>query len=237
MTSNHFIPCSSCCVSHGRCLGLNQCSVFVVSAQLAFNKTSPVSSTRDQTTCKPGLATCFLLQQTLLTAGRYRAFRGEQSNQSTFRTKAPVQLSSEICSLGQLPKGLHQLRFVLALGTSKVGDVLRREICLPRKKSPWEERRDSCLWNGCGAVLWMEGRSWTCIFYSSTFYARPSLEISRCYKSPGERPASPFLPAGDYSVSISCASPSSGHKPSLGISVFFGWISPENPILRLPSNC
>lgn len=132
--------------------------MFAVSAQLAFNKTSPVSSTRDQTASKPGLATCFLLQQTLLTAGRYRAFREEQSNQSTFRTKTSVQLSSEICSLGQLPKGLHQLRFALALGTSKVSDVLRREICLPRKKSPWDERRDCCLWNGCGAVPRDEGK-------------------------------------------------------------------------------
>lgn len=105
----------------------------MASAQLAFNKMSPVSSTRDQTASKPGLATCFLLQQTLLTAGRYRAFREEQSNQSTFRTKPPVQLSSEICLLGQLPKGLHQLCFVLALGTSKVGNMLRREICLPRR--------------------------------------------------------------------------------------------------------
>lgn len=148
--------------------------MLVVSAQLAFNKASPVSSTRDQTASKPGLATCFLLQQTLLTAGRYRARREEQSNQSTFRTKAPVQLSSEICSLGQLPKGLHQLRFVLALGTSKIRDVLRREICLPRKKSPWEERGDCCPRNGCGAVLWMEGRSQTCIFHSSNFYARRS---------------------------------------------------------------
>jgi len=118
----------------------------VVSAQLTLNKTSPVRSTRDQTASKPDLATCFLLQQTLLTAGRYRAVREEQSNQSAFRTKTPVQLSSEICSLGQLPKGLHQLRFVLALGTSKVSDVLRREICLPRMKSPWEERRDCSPW-------------------------------------------------------------------------------------------
>lgn len=124
----------------------------MVSAQLAFNKMSPISSTKDQTASKPGLATCFLLQQTLLTAGRNRAFREERSNQSTFRTRTPVQLSSEICSLGQLPKGLHQLRFVLALGTSKVSNVLRREICLPRKKSPWEERRDTAPENSCGAV-------------------------------------------------------------------------------------
>lgn len=104
----------------------DQCSAFAVSAQLAFNKMRPVSSTRDQTASKPGLATCVLLQQALLTAGRGRAFGEEQSNQSTFRTRTPVQLSSEICSLGQLPKGLHQLHFALALGTSKVSDVLRR---------------------------------------------------------------------------------------------------------------
>lgn len=117
----------------------------MVSAQLAFNKMSPISPTKDQTASKPGLATCFLLQQTLLTAGRNRAFREERSNQSIFRTRTPVQLSSEICLLGQLPKGLHQLCFVLALGTSKVSNVLRRETCLPRNRSPWEERRDSPL--------------------------------------------------------------------------------------------
>lgn len=105
----------------------------MVSAQLAFNKMSPISSTKDQTASKTGLATCFLLQQTLLTAGRNRAFGEEQSNQSTFRTRTPVQLSSEICSLGQLPKGLHQLRFVLALGTSKVSNVLRRCVCPERR--------------------------------------------------------------------------------------------------------
>lgn len=155
--------------------------MFIGSAQLAFNKMSPISSTKGQTASKPGLATCFLLQQTLLTAGRNRAFGEEQSNQSTFRTRTPVQLSSEICSLGQLPKGLHQRCFVLALGTSKVSNVLRREICLPRKKSPWEERRDTAPENWCGAVPWKQGRNWTCIFYSSSFYVHPRLDNS----SPG----------------------------------------------------
>lgn len=179
-----------------------------------------------------------MLQQALLTAGRYRAFREEQSNQSTFRTKPPVQLSSEIRSLGQLPKGLHQLRFVLALGTSKVGDVLRREICLPRKMSPWEEMRDGCPWNGCGAVPWKEGRSQTCIFYSSSFHVRPSLEILGATKALENNPHPLFCQQAII------AYPSFVPPPALATStfirnltVFFGWISPENPILRLPSGC
>ena len=150
----------------------------MISAQLAFNKMSPLSSTRDRTASKPGLATFFLLQQTLLTAGRDRSFREEQSNQSTFRTGTPVQLSSEICSLGQLPKGLHQLCFVLALGTSKVSDVLRRGICLPGKRSKEGLLPLGCVWGSLMEVR----RSQTCIYCSSIAYGHPK---SGCYYSPG----------------------------------------------------
>lgn len=233
-----FIPCSNCRVSHGRCVGLNQCSVFMVSAQLAFNKMSPISSTRDQTASKPGLATCFLLQQTLLTAGRYRAFREEQSNQSTFRTMTPVQLSSEICSLGQLPKGLHQLCFVLALGTSKVGDVLRREICLPRRKSPWEERRDGCPWNRVGQSH--GGRGETGLEFS-TAALRMCVLVWRFLGVTKALEGNLHLLFCQQEI-IAC--PSLVPPPALATStfirnltVFFGWISPENPILRLPSDC
>lgn len=208
--------------------------MFVISAQLAFNKMSPLSSTRDRTASKLGLAT-FLLQQTLLTAGRDRSFREEQSNQSTFRTRTPVQLSSEICSLGQLPKGLHQLCFVLALGTSKVSDVLRREICLPGKRSLWEARKVCCPWNGCGAASWKQGEAR--LAFTSAALLMDILDLDAitvleddlhplfCQQAIVLDPS--LLPPPDLAASSFIRN----------LSVFFGWISPENPILRHPSDC
>lgn len=43
-------------------------------------------------------------------------------------------------------------------------------MCLPRKKSPWEERRDTAPENWSGAVLWKQGKNQTQVFYSSSFY-------------------------------------------------------------------